>query len=198
MAGERTLIVPTRLHLTLAGPHALGEGPGAGEHQLEVKTTFAAEQGQAFWRLDGQRSGLADWARLGSGLYSILLEGRSFEVRVSRLPGAGQNQRDTPEYRVRVGSESFRVTVSDPRSRRQASGTAASAGSREIMAPMPGKIVKLLVQEGDEVTAGQGLLVMEAMKMQNEMRAPRAGRVERIYAVENGGVETGAPLLRLA
>jgi biotin carboxyl carrier protein len=63
---------------------------------------------------------------------------------------------------------------------------------------MPGKIVKTLVTEGQEVQHNQGLLVIEAMKMQNELRAPRAGRVERVYTAEGQGVETGTRLLRLA
>ncbi len=65
------------------------------------------------------------------------------------------------------------------------------------MAPMPGKIVKILVTENQEVSRDQGLLVIEAMKMQNELRAPRAGRIERVYVKEGGGVESGARLLRL-
>ena len=62
---------------------------------------------------------------------------------------------------------------------------------------MPGKIVKILVTEGQEVQRDQGLLVIEAMKMQNELRAPRAGRIDRIYMAEGRGVESGARLLRL-
>jgi biotin carboxyl carrier protein len=62
---------------------------------------------------------------------------------------------------------------------------------------MPGRIVKALVEEGREVAQGDSLLVIEAMKMQNEIRAPRAGRVEKIYAAEGEGVETGAKLVRL-
>ncbi len=62
---------------------------------------------------------------------------------------------------------------------------------------MPGKIVKMLVADGQQVTGGQGLLVIEAMKMQNELRAPRAGRVEKIYVREGTGVESGFKLLRL-
>jgi pyruvate carboxylase subunit B len=62
---------------------------------------------------------------------------------------------------------------------------------------MPGKIVKTLVSEGQEVKSNQGLLVIEAMKMQNELRAPRAGRVERVYLTEGQGVEAGTRLLRL-
>jgi biotin carboxyl carrier protein len=62
---------------------------------------------------------------------------------------------------------------------------------------MPGRIVKVLVSENQEVVRDQGLLVIEAMKMQNEIRAPRAGRVERIYAREETGVEAGFRLLRI-
>jgi pyruvate carboxylase subunit B len=62
---------------------------------------------------------------------------------------------------------------------------------------MPGRIVKILVSEGQEVRGNQGLLVIEAMKMQNELRAPRAGRVERVYLAEGRGVEAGARLVRL-
>ncbi|MDR3675511.1 MAG: acetyl-CoA carboxylase biotin carboxyl carrier protein subunit, partial [Acidobacteriota bacterium] len=77
-------------------------------------------------------------------------------------------------------------------------GSAIEAeGPQEIVAPMPGKIVKILVGEGEEVERGQGLLVIEAMKMQNELRAPRAGRVDRICIAEGQGVDTGARLVRL-
>ena len=62
---------------------------------------------------------------------------------------------------------------------------------------MPGRIVKVLVPEGSEVQQGESLLVIEAMKMQNEIRSPRAGRLERVYVTEGEGVETGARLLRL-
>jgi len=69
---------------------------------------------------------------------------------------------------------------------------------QEIRAPMPGKVVKVLVKEEQDIGPGQGLVIIEAMKMQNELRAPRAGRVEKVYAQEGKGVETGTPLLRLA
>ena len=69
--------------------------------------------------------------------------------------------------------------------------------SVEVKAPMPGKIVRMLAQEGQQVALGAGLLVIEAMKMQNELRAPRAGRIAKIYVHEGLGVETGAKLLEL-
>ena len=167
---------------------------GGFEHVLELRETAAGEQAsEVQYRLDGRSTGLADWARVAPGLYSILLGGRSYEVRVS-LTGSAPGVR---EYDVRLGAEHFRVSIRDPRARRGSSYSGKSTGPLQITAPMPGKVIKLLVREGEEVAAGQGLLVMEAMKMQNELRAPRAGCVARIDAAEGVGVETGSPLLRL-
>lgn len=71
-------------------------------------------------------------------------------------------------------------------------------GARRLEAPMPGRIVKLLVAEGDTVEKGQGLLIVEAMKMENELKAPASARVERILVTEGQGVEKGARLIELA
>jgi biotin carboxyl carrier protein len=98
---------------------------------------------------------------------------------------------------VSVGTRNYVVLVRDPRRRRHAEMATNLEGPQEILAPMPGKIVKVLVEESQEVTQGAGLLVIEAMKMQNELRAPRSGRVERIYVQEATGVETGSKLIRL-
>ena len=177
----------TRLKVTLARGQAQPE-----PHQLDFEAATERKQGgEVRCAVDGAETRLADWVRIGPGIYSILIDGRSYDVRVNHS-GA------VPDYDVRVGDEAFRVGVRDPRSRRQAAGAGGTTGPQEITAPMPGKIVKLLVSEGAEVEADQGLLVMEAMKMQNELRAPRAGRVERIHASEGTGVETGTPLVRLA
>lgn len=182
--------MPTRLNVTLARGQA-----GPQEHQLDFEGAVAGEQGgEVRCIVDGEAAGLANWARIAPGLYSILLEGRSYDVRVNHRAGAGA----TPDYDVRVDSEPFRIALRDPRSRHQPTGAAVTTGPQEIAAPMPGKVARLLVKEGDQVEADQGLLVIEAMKMQNELRAPRAARVERIYAGEGAGVETGAPLIRLA
>jgi biotin carboxyl carrier protein len=89
------------------------------------------------------------------------------------------------------------VEIRDPRRWRRDGAGVREEGPQEIVAPMPGKIVKVLVSENQEVAREQGLLVIEAMKMQNEIRAARAGRVERIYAQEGTGVEVGFRLLRL-
>ena len=173
-------------------------GPVVAEHQFEVEGAPGREDaGEARCRLDGGGPLEANWARVAPGLYSILLGGRSYEVRVRRSPAA-PGAVSARGYDVRVGATYYRVALHDPRARRHGGGAEAASGPSDVQAPMPGKVVKLLVREGEAVSAGQGLLVMEAMKMQNELRSPRAGRVERILAVEGAGVETGTALVRLA
>ena len=71
----------------------------------------------------------------------------------------------------------------------------AAAGPARVIAPMPGKIVRVAVAAGQEVRAGEGLVVMEAMKMENEIRAPRAGRVPEVPVQEGQAVESGALLV---
>jgi len=73
----------------------------------------------------------------------------------------------------------------------------AAAAAARVTAPMPGRLVKVLVEVGQEVAEGQGLVVMEAMKMENELRAPRAGRVKEIHARERQAVDSGALLVVL-
>jgi len=115
------------------------------------------------------------------GVYSILVDGASHEVRVE----AGQ---------VTVGKRHFDYYVDDPRQWNRSGDSAGGKGRASIVAPMPGKVVRILVAAGDEVAAGQGIVVIEAMKMQNEMKAPRAGRVAAIQARENDSVVAGAVL----
>lgn len=172
----------------------LGSGHAATEHQIEIENAITgADSGDTPLRLDSGTPVHANWVRVAPGRYSILLEGRSYEARVTLAPGADTAR----EFAVRVGGENYRVELHDPRAWQRRSGGPGSDGPQDINAPMPGKVIKLLVAQGDEVKEDQGLLVMEAMKMQNELRAPRAGRVEKIYVREGEGVETGAKLVRL-
>jgi biotin carboxyl carrier protein len=138
---------------------------------------------------------MADGEEISPGVYSILIDGRSYEAQVSKRAGDAEGYL-TP-YIVTVGLRQYLVEIRDPRRWRRDGAGVQEQGPQEIVAPMPGKIVKVLVRENQEVVRGQALLVIEAMKMQNEIRAPRAGRVERIYAQEETGVEAGFHLLRL-
>jgi biotin carboxyl carrier protein len=137
----------------------------------------------------------ADWAEVAPGIYSIIIDGRSYEVLVRSQPG--QTVAREEPYTVTVRGRNHLVQVLDPRRRLRANALDAGEGPQEILAPMPGKVVKLLVAEGQQVSSGDGLLVIEAMKMQNEVRASRSGRVEKVHVSEGAGVETGFKLVRL-
>lgn len=166
------------IHLRLEPAPSPGDGAG----DLEFSLGEAEE-----WHS-------ASWAEIMPGTYSIIIGGRSYEAMVTadRATSAGD------AYTVAVGTRIYRITLRDPRSRSRAPAAASHEGPLEMAAPMPGKIVKVLVERGQAVEAGRGLLVIEAMKMQNEFKAPRAGRVEEIYVQEGAGVEAGAKLVRLS
>ena len=139
---------------------------------------------KALIRIDGEAVSpisSATIVEVEPGVYSILVDGASHEVRVE----AGQ---------VTVGNRRFDYQIDDPRQWKRSSDAAGGQGRAAILAPMPGKVVRILVAVGDQVEAGQGIVVVEAMKMQNEMKAPRAGRVAAIQAKENDSVVAGAVL----
>lgn len=104
------------------------------------------------------------------------------------------------QFDLAIAGYRFSVEALDERSRaiRELSGASARpAGPAHLVAPMPGLIVRLHVKEGDRVTAGQGLVVMEAMKMENELRAPASGTVKRVIVAPGSTVEKGAMLLEM-
>lgn len=126
----------------------------------------------------------ADAVEIPPGIFSILLNGKSHEVRVAPTP--------TGTLTLQTGRHEFTAEVLDPRAwsgRRH--GALEAEGRQQILAPMPGKIVRVLVQTGDKVQAGQGLLVVEAMKMQNEIRSPKSGTVKRLLVKEGQLVNAG-------
>jgi biotin carboxyl carrier protein len=134
------------------------------------------------WAIDGE--GLeADTSEVSPGIYSILINGKSFEVRVE--PSGA-------ELRAVTRGREFRVVIQDQREwRRNRAGSVEAEGRQQVLAPMPGKIVRVLVRAGDTVRAGQGLLVVEAMKMQNEIRAPKSGTIDRVRVIEGQTVNAG-------
>jgi biotin carboxyl carrier protein len=123
------------------------------------------------------------------GVYSVLLDGRSYEVRVEDGLAGG--------VVVVIDGYRFEVEVRDPRRWSRKSADSGEAGMQRITAPMPGKVVRVLVSHGDEVEAGQGLVVVEAMKMQNELKARRAGKVIAVAAKEGATVAAGEVLVTI-
>jgi len=174
----------------------LRAGSRSSNHRLELLLpgTTRMANGSLRFVVDGKMRE-AQGEEISPGVYSILVGGRSYEAHVTKRPGDPAG-RESP-YVVTVGLRHYLVEIRDPRRWKQGSSALQAEGPQEITAPMPGKIVRLLVSENQEVSRDQGLLVIEAMKMQNELRAPRCGRVERIYVAEGIGVEAGFRLLRL-
>jgi biotin carboxyl carrier protein len=140
------------------------------------------------WRvtLDGQPVA-ADAAEIAPHTLSILLDGQSHEIHVTPAADGTLN--------LQTGVQEFAAEVLDPRawSGRRHGGVEAE-GRQQVVAPMPGKVVRLLVKPGEHVEAGQGLLVVEAMKMQNEIRSPKGGTVERVLVKEGQPVNAGEVL----
>jgi biotin carboxyl carrier protein len=113
---------------------------------------------------------------------------------------AAIHERGSGELIVHIGGHAIAVGVTDPRAyrrRRPGHESAGQSGVRHILAPMPGRIVRVLVEVGERVTARQGLVVVEAMKMENELRAPRDATVRDVRATEGATVEAGTILVVL-
>jgi biotin carboxyl carrier protein len=135
--------------------------------------------------IDGAALG-ADAVQIAPGIYSILIDGESLEVRVESEGRA---------LRITAADREWHAAIRDPREWRRNRGSAAEAeGRQQVSAPMPGKIVRVLVEAGDSVNARQGLFVVEAMKMQNEIRSPKSGKVERLLVTEGQTVNAGEAL----
>ena len=124
---------------------------------------------------------LADVTQVEPGVYSVLLDGASYEIRVIETAQG---------LSAEACGRRFAVEAGDPRDTGRGSRASSGSGRQNVAAPMPGKVIRILVEVGDVVTEGQGLVVVEAMKMQNEMKASRPGRVIEIRA--RGGETVGA------
>ena len=162
-----------------------------GNDTYDVELT--RQDGLTTLRWDGEVEEL-DILAVEPGSWSVIIEGKSVDVH---LDAAKHPDPDVHAFRASLFDGAYEFALQDPRKAllAAASGTAASGGV--LTAPMPGKVVKLLVKEGDLVSEGQPLLIMEAMKMQNELRANSEGRVTKITTSEGATVETGSVLLTM-
>jgi len=158
-------------------------------HDAEVE---CQAEGERLWvEVEGRRLE-ADFRRLPDGeVYSLLIEGRSHEVRVATTGGG---------LEVTLDGSTVPVEVRHPLEKLlQTTRQARHAGHGEtVVAPMPGLVVTLRVKAGDLVTPGQAVVVVEAMKMQNELAARQGGRVTEVLVAERESVSAGQVLLRLA
>ncbi len=179
----------------MAKPVARRRTPGAGplkllvsvdgeDYALDIRSAAARSE----YVLQGvtSSSGAASLVEVTPGVFSVLLGTKSFTVRFA---SSGD------ELEVWSGSRRYRISVADTRDRSGAHKKAAAAGPVELRAQMPGKIIKVLVERGAAVHAGQGLIIVEAMKMQNEMKSPKDGVVSSIRVSEGGTVAAGDALI---
>jgi biotin carboxyl carrier protein len=131
---------------------------------------------------------LGSVAQVEPGVYSVLLDGASYEIRLIQT---------SQGLSAEAGGRRFAVEVRDPRDTTRGARASIGSGRQNVAAPMPGKVVRVLVNVGDTVDVGQGLVVVEAMKMQNEMKAARPGRVIEVRARAGQTVGAGDTLVVL-
>ena len=141
------------------------------------------EQADGRWicRLDG-RAVEVDAVLARRDVLSLRIGNQAYEVKCERVGN---------DTHIWVGSMRYAAEVRDPRSLRGRVRAADEHGPKKLTAPMPGKVVRVLVAAGETVELGQGLVVVEAMKMQNEIRAPKGGVVERLTVREGQAVSAG-------
>ena len=142
------------------------------------------ERSEGRWRcrLDGEEVQL-DAVLARPDVLSILTGGKAYEIK---------RERTATDTHLWVGSARYAAELRDPRSlRSRRAGIGDDKGPRKLVASMPGKVVRVLLQEKAAVQAGQGVLVVEAMKMQNEIKSPKKGIVQRIVASEGTTVNAG-------
>ncbi len=160
-----------KLHATIAG--------------VEKDVTIRDEGLRVFAEVEG-RSYEFDVHQSGNDGYLLVSNGQVFDCHVAGAPESGKT------VNVIVSAAQYDVTLTDPKRLRGASSASGHVGEAAyITAPMPGKVVRLLVEVGDQIEAGIGIAVIEAMKMQNELKSPKAGTVVAINAQVGATVNGG-------
>jgi biotin carboxyl carrier protein len=142
------------------------------------------ERAGAGWRcrLDGREMQI-DAVLARRDVLSVLIAGKAYEIK---------RECAATDLHLWVGSVRYLAELRDPRSLRSRRGTNTDEkGPKKLIAPMPGKVVRVLIGEHHLVAAGQSILVMEAMKMQNEIKSPKKGTVQKIVAPEGTNVSAG-------
>jgi len=156
------------------------------DYQTDVR--IKEEGSRVFAEIDDRRYEL-DLHESAAGRYLVIADGLVFNCQVEDRPESGK------QVDVVVGTKQYSVTLTDPKRLRSAAGVVGHGDDvARIVAPMPGKVVRILVAIGDQVNAGAGIVVVEAMKMQNEMKTPKAGKVTAVSAELGATVNAGEVL----
>lgn len=147
-------------------------------HRLELKQVGGG------WHcvVDGKEISV-DATQIDLDTFSLIIDGESFEVRRE------------PDGKLFVRGIRYDTSVEDPRSwRGKRRGAGSTEGPQKLTASMPGKIVRVLAHEGDKISAGQGIAVIEAMKMQNEIKSPKEGTLKKLMVRAGVNVNAGEVL----
>jgi len=155
-------------------------------HKVVIERAGTAADARFRVVIDGQPTAV-DARRTELGLSLVFEDGRSVDVALTDRPGG--------EWFVQLPHADVTAVVDARRYQRGEGGGPAKTGVQKIKAPMPGRVVRILVKVGDEVELKQGVVVVEAMKMENELGAPKAGRVKEIAVAEGQSVEAGRVLI---
>lgn len=151
------------------------------KHNIEIKR----EADKVWADVDGRKYEL-EASEPEPNVYLLKHDGKIYEVFVS------PQQNPAEPVNVRVGTNELEITLIDPKRLRGGRGADAhAAGTAEIKTAMPGKVVRVIVAQGSEVKKGDGVIVVEAMKMQNELKSPKDGIVKEIRAIEGTTVNPG-------
>jgi pyruvate carboxylase subunit B len=132
------------------------------------------------------------------GRYSLIIEGNSYEVFARRISKA--DEKDGETYEIYVAGQRFEVKVEDERTKLLAGlvKSAAATGEAKVQAPMPGLVIGIPLEEGASVKQGQTVVVLEAMKMENDLAAPIAGIIKEIRVSKGQTVDQGQVLVVVA
>jgi len=163
--------------------------------QLTVndKSTFAIEQEDGKWVMDGVQ---ADWdsSRQPNGLVSVLYKGKSYTAIVEKVDKAAK------EVWLRVDGQLYKTAIKEPIDQLLSNmglDMKALKKVEPIKAPMPGLVLKVLVVPGQQINKGDGLIILEAMKMENILKATATATVKAVKVAERTAVEKGAVLIEL-
>ena len=148
------------------------------------QVTVEAKDSGFLVAVDGSEPVFVDVREPSSGVWSVLSEGRSYEVGI---------EREEDSWSIDIYGSNHIVRAMDPR--RKALRLAGGSDQGLLKTSMPGRVVRLLVSEGQAVERGEAVIVVEAMKMENEMKAPAGGVVSSVYVEEGQAVEAGASLI---
>ncbi len=143
--------------------------------------TVREEKDKFIVTLDGKEY-VVDFCEPEDSFYSLLIDGKSYEISINRNNG---------DYTVYLFDSTFNMQLYDPMKKMLLSGAEKNAaGVQKVVSPMPGRVISVLVSEGDAVEKGQGVVVVEAMKMENELKSTKDGVVDKIAVSEGDTVDS--------